>query len=199
MPSPQKVNPSKPPSKQPIPDHAKCVFEGMIFSVYQWEQPMFDGTTAIFEKLKRPDTVGIVPVTSDGQIVVSFQEQPGLEPFCGLLGGRVDPGETFLEAAERELLEEAGMQAKELEPWIVFQPVEKIDWAITIYIARGCEQVQAPNLDAGEKISTKTISFEDFLDLAMQEDFRDGEVTLHVCRALAAGKKAELKQLILGE
>ena len=197
MPSLLKSNPDKPASKQPIPEHAKCVFEVKIFSVYQWEQEMFDGSTEIFEKLRRPDTVGIVPITPDGKVVVSFQEQPGLEPFCGLLGGRVDPGETFLEAAERELLEEAGMQAEVLEPWIVFQPVEKIDWAISIFIARGCQKAQAPNLDAGEKITIKTIEFEEFLAMAVREDFRDVEVTLHVCRALATGKRDELKQLLL--
>ena len=45
----------KPQSKQPIPINAKKVFQGIIFDVYQWEQKLFDGTVATFEKLKRPD------------------------------------------------------------------------------------------------------------------------------------------------
>lgn len=42
----------RPVSRQPIPDHAKCVFKGVIFDVYQWEQKLYNGTTTTFEKLK---------------------------------------------------------------------------------------------------------------------------------------------------
>jgi len=100
----------RPPNKQPIPEYAKCVFNGIIFDVYQWQQKQFDGTTATFEKLKRPDTVMLLPVTNDKKIVITEQEQPGKQPFIGSIGGRVDPGEDILTAAKRELLEESGYE-----------------------------------------------------------------------------------------
>src|SRR5688572_20587166 len=99
------MNIEKPKSKQPIPDNAKKVFEGVIFDVYQWEQEMYDGTKAVFEKLRRPDTVSIIPVTESGQIIFSYQEQPGTAGAYSTLGGRVDEGEDVLDAAKRELLE----------------------------------------------------------------------------------------------
>ncbi len=34
-----------------IPDHATCVFRGMLFDVYQWQQEMFDGSIETFEML----------------------------------------------------------------------------------------------------------------------------------------------------
>jgi hypothetical protein len=43
----------RPISKQPIPNHARIVFHGQLFDVYQWEQKLFNGKTAIFEKIKR--------------------------------------------------------------------------------------------------------------------------------------------------
>src|SRR3989344_9686996 len=98
----------RPESKQPIPGHAKRVFKGVLFDVYQWEQKMFDGSTAIFEKLKRPDTVVVFPVLPDGRIILTEQEQPGKEAFIGATGGRVDVGEEILQTAHRELLEESG-------------------------------------------------------------------------------------------
>ncbi|HEY4513381.1 MAG TPA: hypothetical protein VJH06_02610 [Candidatus Paceibacterota bacterium] len=78
----------RPISKQPIPDDAKRVFKGVIFDVYQWEQEMYDGTKAIFEKLKRPDTVVVFPVLPDGKIILTEQEQPGKKPFIGATGGQ---------------------------------------------------------------------------------------------------------------
>ncbi len=51
------MNIERPASKQPMPDHARRVFRGEVFDVYQWEQEMFDGSKAVFEKLIRQDTV----------------------------------------------------------------------------------------------------------------------------------------------
>ncbi len=102
----------RPQSKQPIPEHAQKVFEGIMFDVYQWEQKMFDGSAATFEKLVRPDTVVVFPVLPNGNILLTEQEQPEKEPFIGAAGGRVDKGEDILDAARRELLEETGYTAE---------------------------------------------------------------------------------------
>src|SRR3989344_9504870 len=111
------MNIQRPKSKQPMPDNAKRVFKGVIFDVYQWEQEMFDGSKATFEKLKRPDTVVIFGVLPDGKIILTEQEQPSKEPFIGATGGRVDEGEEILAAAKRELLEESGYEAEEFILW----------------------------------------------------------------------------------
>ncbi len=54
----------RPESKQPMPANAKRVFKGVVFDTYQWEQDMYDGTKKTFEKLKRPDTVVVFPVSA---------------------------------------------------------------------------------------------------------------------------------------
>ena len=105
------MNIERPKSKQPIPDHAKVVFKGVMFDVYQWEQELFDGSKTTFEKLKRPDTVVTFPILPDGKILLTKQEQSGKEPFIGATGGRVDEGEDILDAAKRELMEETGYEA----------------------------------------------------------------------------------------
>lgn len=74
-------------SLQPLPAHAKKVFQGKIFAVYQWEQALYDGSTAIFEKLARADAASVIPVTTDKKIIVTEQEQPSLKPFWGTIGG----------------------------------------------------------------------------------------------------------------
>jgi hypothetical protein len=100
-----------PKSKLPIPSHAKKVFEGVIFDVYQWEQKMFDGSVETYEKLKRNGTVEIIAVTKDKKIIVLKESQPARSEFTNLISGRIERGETPLETARKELLEEAGMKA----------------------------------------------------------------------------------------
>ena len=109
----------KPNSKQPIPKHAKRVFRGIIFDTYQWKQKLYDGSYVTFEKIKRKSTVGVLPITKNGQIILTEQTQPPNYKFLGLLGGIVDDkdkNEDILLAAKRELAEEAGLKA---EKWIL--------------------------------------------------------------------------------
>lgn len=185
-----------------IPANAKKVFSGVIFDVYQWEQEMFDGSFATFERLKRPDTVVVVPVTKDGQILITRQEQPGKPPFIGLAGGRVDPGELPLSAAHRELLEETGYKTNQsLELWSEVQPVGKIDWTVYTYVARGCERVADLHLDAGEKITVEAVSFDEFVKFALEPDFYEKEVTDELLRATLKpnGREAIKRFLLEGE
>ena len=190
---------TRPVSKQPLPEKAKKVFSGVIFDVYQWEVEGYDGSVRTFEKLKRPDTAMIIPVTEDGKIILSFQEQPGKKPFTGLVGGRADEGEGVLEAAERELLEETGYRAKE---WLVLdavQPIAKIEWAVYTLIAKGCKKVGEQNLDGAEKIELKFVDFDEFVSIALRPEFADLELRVKLLEAKTDPyKMAEIKELILG-
>ena len=181
----------RPVSKQPIPSHANKVFKGVIFDVWQWEQELYDGTTTTFEKLKRPDTVNVIPITPEGKIILSKQEQPGVVPFTGVLGGRVDPGETPTEAVKRELLEESGYEAQEYILWHALQPIEKIDWAIYTFIAKGVKRVQDPELEGGEKIELLHLSFKEFIDVTTQKNFRDPEIEASIAEAQRDPEKFE--------
>lgn len=166
-----------------IPPDAQKVFTGEIFEVYQWQQELFDGSTATFERLKRPDTVSVIPVTDDGQILFAKEEQPGSAPFLGTFGGRVDPGEDPLVAAKRELLEETGYEADVWEVWFSSQPSSKVEWTITVYIAKGVRKVGEPSLDPGEKIEIASQSLENFLGTVVPDPaFRDSDIALEVFR-----------------
>jgi ADP-ribose pyrophosphatase len=189
---------SRPKSKQPIPEHAKCVFKGVLFDVYQWQQEMFDGSIETFEKLKRPDTVVVFGVLPDGKVLLTEQEQPGKAPFLGATGGRVDEGEDILAAAKRELLEESGYEASEFVLWDERHPVSKIDWVIYTFIAKGLRKVSDMSLDSGEKIKLLPVTFDEFMNLEMDErnNFGDKETALKFFEAKLDPKKMEeLKEL----
>jgi ADP-ribose pyrophosphatase len=189
------MEPERPISEQPLPPHAKKVFAGVMFDVYQWEQEMYDGSTATFEKLKRPDTVVVFPVLDDGRILLTVQEQPGKAPFIGSAGGRVDAGEGILEAVKRELLEETGYEASEYTLWHAEQPTSKIEWAVFLFVAKGLKKVADLNLDAGEKITLKSVTFDEFVEIATGDDnFVEREIIPLLLKAkLDPAKMADLR------
>lgn len=139
-----------------IPQEAKLVFEGKIFGVYQWPQKMFDGTTATFEMLKRPDTVRIIAIreTEDGpKVIFTKQRQPRKDWFYDYPGGRVDDEDkNELAAAKRELLEETGYKFRTWKLIRVRQPFSKVDWLVYTFVATDFEGKIDQQLDSGEEI-----------------------------------------------
>ncbi|HKU18549.1 MAG TPA: NUDIX hydrolase [Candidatus Saccharimonadales bacterium] len=143
-----------------IPEHARRVFRGQIFDVYQWPQKLYDGSEATFEMLKRPDTM-IVLCIKDDNIIFVREQQPGKPEYVNLPGGRVDPGEAWDDAAKRECSEELGLEFANWRLIGVRQPVVKIEWFVVIYLATDCTEAHATKHDAGERIEPVPMSFEE--------------------------------------
>lgn len=181
-----------------IPDSAKLVFKGKIFEVFQWEQEMYDGSTATFEALKRPNTIQIIP-TIGGRVLLSHEEQPNKPLSYTFLGGRAEPNEEPLVTAKRELLEEAGMESDDWELIKTYESEGKIQWNTYLFAARNCKKVQEPRLDPGEKIEVKEFSFEEFLEIVSSEKFWGQNVANDILRMRLNSKKLEefRKKLLL--
>lgn len=139
----------RPKSHQQKPIDAKLVFKGKLFDVWQWEQEQFDGSIKTFELLKRPDTVLILPVLSNKEVILCKEQQPGTKIMFRTIGGRIEKGETPEEAAQRELCEETGFEGTVFRLWDVWQPVNKLDWVVYLFIAHGLIKKTEINLDAG--------------------------------------------------
>lgn len=178
----------RPEPNQPRPSDAKEVFKGEIFSVYQWPQKLFDGTEATWEVVKRSDTVVVIPITSDGKIIILEQEQPGRPPYLSFPGGRVEEGENVAETAKRELQEETGYEPAELSLIKAYQPLTKIDWAIYSFIAKGCVKKHSQNLDAGEKITIKEITADECVALVSAGKLRSDEISAVELKTLLSSR-----------
>jgi ADP-ribose pyrophosphatase len=191
----------RPKPLQTVPDDARVAFRGKLFDVIQWDQTMYDGTTAVFEILRRPDTTVIYPVLPDGRILLTRQEQPGKAPFIGACGGRVEPGEDPEIAALRELREETGYRAARLDLWDARQITSKLDWAVYTFIAHGVTPDDAgAGLDGGEKIDLMPVTFDELLQLAADGKLAEAEmVPVFLHAYYNEGRKKELQKLFLPE
>lgn len=189
----------RPESDQPIPENATLVFQGELFDVFQWQQEQYDGSFLTFEKLKRPDTVVVVPVTPTGTILTTLQQQPGRKAFCGLVGGRQEPGETVFQTARREMIEEIGYSCDELKLWFSLHPTTKIDWVVYYVVAANCVPNSSALNDVGEKVELVEKSFEEFLQLSFEDSFVEVEIVPMMLKALLSDEQfKKLKNELIG-
>ncbi len=94
------------------------VNDSYLFKVDRVELAFSNGEKRTYEYLKAGENgaVIIVPVLDDNTVILVDEYGAGVERYeLGLPKGKIDPGETPLEAANRELKEEAGFGAKRLE------------------------------------------------------------------------------------
>jgi 8-oxo-dGTP pyrophosphatase MutT (NUDIX family) len=82
-----------------------------------------DGQPRTFHRIQSPTWTQIVPITSDGHVVMIRQYRHGAQRVTlEIPGGLVDLGEDPAQAAMRECLEETGYRAREVESLGVVNP-----------------------------------------------------------------------------
>jgi 8-oxo-dGTP pyrophosphatase MutT (NUDIX family) len=161
----------KPHNHHPLPQHAKKVFDGTRYQIYQWEQEQFDGSTVLYESIARFDTVIIYPVIGE-KVVIIEEEQPHWgRSSDSLVAGGIHADEDIFSAAQRELEEETGMIFKDF--YLVQSEQKNIDMHSTVYvfIAKNHIETKEKKPDAGEKTHPKEVSFDELISLAKQRKF----------------------------
>lgn len=132
---------------------------------------------------------GIIALTQDGKVVIARQFRCGPEEIMDEIpGGLVDPGETPEQAAKRELIEEAGFEAGEVE-YLGKAHVNAWDNMVHHYfLAKNCFRVSSNNPEEYEEIEVDQIPIAQFIDNAMHARMTDVQAVL-----LAYDKLKELE------
>lgn len=109
--------------------------------------------------LESVDWINVVALTPDGLSVMVDQYRFGIgERTLETPGGMVDAGETPLEAAKRELLEETGYGGGEWSSLGAVQPNPAIHPHLCHhFLARDVERVREPRLGEGEAIGLELL------------------------------------------
>ena len=123
--------------------------------------------------LEFPDWINVIALTKDGKMVLVNQYRHALgETHYELVAGVIDPGESPLEAAKRELSEETGYEGGE---WQLFMklspnPTNHNNFSYT-FLATGVEPCRAQHQEATEDIQVNIMEQEQVLEM-----LRDGEI-----------------------
>lgn len=117
--------------------------------------------------LEFPDWINVIAITKDGDFVMEDQYRHALgQTNFELVAGVIDPGETPLEAAKRELSEETGFGGGE---WSLFMktsanPTNHTNISYT-FIATGVEKLTEQHQEATEDIHVNIFTKEEVREL----------------------------------
>lgn len=138
--------------------------------------------------LEYPDWVNVVAQTKAGEFILVQQYRHGAgKEFLEIPGGVIDPGETPLQGAKREMLEETGYVFEQFTELCRLYPNPATSNNCTItYLATGGMKVAEQSLDTQEEIEVLLVSQTALMAMLDQQAFGQ---TLHVS-ALFYGLKA---------
>lgn len=122
-----------------------------------------DGLEHNFYVIEAPDWINIIPLTANDEVVMIEQYRHGTgEVTLEIPGGMVDAGESPIEAAAREMLEETGYKASEVVPLGKTRPNPAIqdNWIHT-FLARDAKFEHAPEFHGTEHTAVRLVPLAD--------------------------------------
>ncbi len=153
------------------------VQKGAIIDYYQDTIQVPNGNIVKWDFIKHNGAAAVVPVDDEGKLIMVHQYRNALERYTIEIpaGGLNSPDEPTKDAAERELAEETGFHAKEIEFLISIRTTvafcnEKID----IYVAKGLTPGKQ-NLDEDEFVDVRAYSVRELLDKIFKGEIQDSK------------------------
>lgn len=125
------------------------------------------------------DSAGILPITLDNKVLCVRQFRPGTEQvYDDLPGGRIEPGEYPLAAAERELLEETGYTGDFYRVVKTPRSAYRTNF-FYCFVALNCKKIKDPSPDDHEFIEVIQKSKEEFEQQLMSGNLTNALVGLY--------------------
>lgn len=128
-------------------------YDGPRFNVVQKVFEREDGKKIIRDIVNPGDAAVILPITENNEVVFVSQVREAIGKISlELPAGMIDPGETQLEAAKRELEEETGIIASNIEHMITMYPsTGYTSEKVHIFLAKDFQKGKV-HLDSTEEI-----------------------------------------------
>lgn len=138
----------------------KIVYQGRKFHIEQREVPDRDGARRAYDFLVHPGAAVVLPLLDDGRVVLISNYRVAIgQELLELPAGTLDPSESPADCARRELAEETGYQAEELQHLVSFYSTPGIcNEQLHAFVARGLRAGQSRR-DPGERIRNRPMEY----------------------------------------
>ena len=173
---------------------SKVVYDGKVFKVTSDKVREPSGITAQRDIIRHSGSVVVLAINERGEeplVLLERQYRYAAQDYLWELpAGRIDPGESALAGAKRELIEETGYRAKKWKRALFFYASPGfLDETMAIYFARELTLGQAtPEED--EAIECELVPLSRVLEMIFKATIRDGKTiagVLWLAEALRRG------------
>lgn len=151
-------------------------FHGKRFDVRTYEYLSAKGKTAKYDLVDHPGAVVILPLYDEHSIVMIHNQRIGVgETLWELPAGTLEPEEAPHLTAHRELMEETGYEAKEIQALLAFYSSPGISNEVMhAFVAKGLKYV-GQQLDCHEVITPEILSWNKVMDLIKSGEIKDAK------------------------
>lgn len=157
------------------------IYEGRIINVRIDTVELPDKKYSKREIVEHPGAVGIVPITSNGEIVLVKQYRKAVErALLEIPAGRLEAEEDPSQCAIRELKEETGYTADSLEKMLEFYSAPGFSTEkIYIYLADSIKAGIAEP-DEGEHVETLIMPLDRALEMVKRGEIKDSKTIIAI-------------------
>jgi ADP-ribose pyrophosphatase len=160
-------------------NNQRTLLQSRRFTVVEETVVGRDGQPASLDYIQHPGAVAILPLLDGERVCLIRSRRLTLaRTIIEIPAGTREPDETPLETARRELIEETGYRAAELEELITFYPSPGItDERMWVYVARGLtpgDHAREPN----EEIENLVVLWADALAMLDRRAIEDAKTII---------------------
>ena len=152
------------------------VYEGKVYSLIKENVTLETGITTDVEFIEHPGATAIIPVVNKTRIILLKQYRHALRKHIWEIpAGTIDPQESALNCAKRELIEETGFSAEQWQILAKITPVPGYsDERIHVFLARGLQPAES-NLDKDEIIQVHEVECEEAFHMIRRGEIQDAK------------------------